>query len=138
MNIFLNLTQSSGFIYIRIVQSYIESVAYVFALRSLDGQLIIRHIQLKILNVFIAITYQNLKSFTFQICMNIFLYFFFFTELLFFKRIITASLKLVITISPFFLINMYLLRCKNLDLKIRSIQKIWYDRLSLTRFCFLH
>lgn len=81
---------------------YLVSGLYVFALRGLDGQLIICLIQLKILNILkIAITYQNLKSFIFQNCMHNLLVFFF-REFLFFKRIITASLKLVRTTSPFF------------------------------------
>lgn len=116
-----NLTQSSEFIYKNSSTLCIVSGLYVFALRGLDGQLIICHIQLKILNILkITITYQNLKSFIFQNCMHNLFFFFFFREFLFFKRIITASLKLVRTTSPFFLIHMYLSRCKTLDLKIRS------------------
>lgn len=98
-----DLTQSSEFIYKNSSTLCIVSGLYVFALRGLDGQLIICHIQLKILNILkITITYQNLKSFIFQNCMHSLVFFFFFREFLFFKRIITASLKLVRTTSPFF------------------------------------
>lgn len=108
----------------------------MFALRSLDGQL-------ELLNVFIAIVYQNPKvsnfqfEWTFYLLASIYLIFLI-TKLLFLKGIITASLRLVITISPFLLIYMYLLRFKNLDLKIGWMQKIWLVCLPLTRFFFLH
>lgn len=103
----------------------------MFALRSLDGQL-------ELLNVFIAIVYQNPKvsnfqfEWTFYLLASIYLIFFI-TKLLFLKGIITASLRLVITISPFLLIYMYLLRFKNPDLKIGWMQKISLVCLPLTR-----
>lgn len=106
----------------------------MFALRSLDGQL-------ELLNVFIAIVYQNPKvsnfqfEWTFYLLASIYLIFLI-TKLLFLKGKITASLRLVITISPFLLIYMYLLRFKNLDLKIGWMQKIWLVCLPLTRFFF--
>lgn len=106
----------------------------MFAFRSLDGQL-------ELLNVFIAKVYQNPKvsnfqfEWTFYLLASIYLIFLI-TKLLFLKGIITASLRLVITISPFLLIYMYLLRFKNLDLKIGWMQKISLVCLPLTRFFF--
>lgn len=106
----------------------------MFALRSLDGQL-------ELLNVFIAKVYQNPKvsnfqfEWTFYLLASIYLVLLI-TKLLFLKGIITANLRLVITISPFLLIYMYLLRFKNLDLKIGWMQKISLACLPLTRFFF--
>lgn len=104
----------------------------MFAFRSLDGQL-------ELLNVFIAIVYQNPKvsnfqfEWTFYLLASIYLILLI-AKLLFLKGIITANLRLVITISPFLLIYMYLLRFKNLDLKIGWMQKISLVCLPLTRF----
>lgn len=89
-----NLTQSSEFIYKNSSTLCIVSGLYVFALRGLDGQLIICHIQLKILNILkITITYQNLKSFIFQNCMHNLL-FFFFQRILIFQKDYNSKFKI--------------------------------------------